>query len=176
MEGICAGYRPGSSALDPRHLRFTAVAVPALAHPDDPDGWHELPVAEGVAMRRARRIDLWVEGGSIMIDAMFQDSANNANGGRDAIHEYGLSAVADAASGVLIDIHAHPRILPHPECPAAADNLKQLAGTPLIELRRLVLDKLRLTAGCTHLNDAVRALDGVPQLLAMRDEAMTADG
>jgi hypothetical protein len=172
MEGSCVGFRPGSSALAPRPRRDSAVAVLPLAHPDDPDGWHELPVTEGVAMRRARRIDLWMEGGSIIVDAMFQDSANNATGGRDAIHEYGLSMVADGASAVLTEIHAHPSILPYPECPAAADNLKQLVGTPLSELRQRVLDRLRLTAGCTHLNDAIRALDGVPQLLARRNDAM----
>ena len=172
MEGTCVGFRTGSSALDPGPRRDTAVAVPPLVHPDDPDGWHEFPVTEGVAMRRARRIDLWMEGGSIIVDAMFQDSASNAAGGRDAIHEYGLSMVADGASAVLTEIHAHPSILPYAECPAAADNLKQLVGTPLSELRHRVLDRLRLTAGCTHLNDAIRALDGVAELLARRNEAM----
>lgn len=167
MEGSCVGFRPGSSALAPHPRRDSAVAVLPLAHPDDPDGWHELLVTEGAAMRRARRIDLWMERGSIIVDAMFQDSANNATGGRDAIHEYGLSMVADGASGVLTEIHARPSILPYPECPAAADNLQQLVGTPLSELRQRVLDRLRLTAGCTHLNDAIRALDAVPQLLAV---------
>jgi len=35
----------------------------------------------------------------------------------------------------------------------------------LLDLRKTVLSKLAGTAGCTHLNDVLRALAEVPQLL-----------
>jgi hypothetical protein len=50
------------------------------------------------------------------------------------------------------------------ECPSAASNLSRLLGTPLPDLREKVLAELRGTVGCTHLNDALRALAEVPAL------------
>jgi hypothetical protein len=41
-----------------------------------------------------------------------------------------------------------------------------MIGTPLRELRQEVLERLRGTLGCTHLNDVLRALAEVPQMLA----------
>jgi hypothetical protein len=41
-----------------------------------------------------------------------------------------------------------------------------MIGTRLSEMRQQVLEKLRATSGCTHLNDALRALAEGPQLLA----------
>ncbi len=44
-------------------------------------------------------------------------------------------------------------------------------GERLADLRALVLERLRGTAGCTHLNDALRALAEVPQLVALLEQA-----
>jgi hypothetical protein len=167
MEGVCIGFAPGSSALAAdESLKPKGVAVPPLEHPDDPDGWHTLPAQPGVGMRRARRIDAWVEGGAIRIAAGFQDSATAPAGGRVAIHEYELAATAEIGTGLLLSVSAAPRVLPHPECPGAVANIGRLIGTSLSGLRRTVLEELRGTAGCTHLNDALRALAEVPQLIA----------
>ena len=115
-------------------------------------------------MRRARRIDVTV-GDAVTIDAAFQDSASRPDGGRMALHEYRLSATADPVSLRVTSISAEPRVLPFPECPGAMRNVARLCGTPLSDLRERVLDELKGTAGCTHLNDALRALAGVPSLL-----------
>ncbi|HEY2659678.1 MAG TPA: DUF2889 domain-containing protein [Caulobacteraceae bacterium] len=115
-------------------------------------------------MRRARRIDVWVDD-LIRIDAAFQDSATNPQGGRTAVHEYRLTAAADPGSLKLLAVYAEPRVLPYPECPAAAANVTRMIGTPLPDLRERVLNDLRGTAGCTHLNDALRALAEVPALV-----------
>jgi hypothetical protein len=168
MEGICIGFRPGSSALGeigqgPPSRR--ARPVGPLAHPDDPEGWHALPELPGVSMRRARRIDVWVDG-EIHIDAAFQDSAGDPVHGRVAVHEYRISARADVASGELVALEPDARILPFMECPSAAARALDLLGAPLAELRNVVLERLARTSGCTHLNDALRALAEVPVLLA----------
>src|SRR5690606_26444452 len=100
-----------------------------------------------VSMRRARRIDVWVED-VIHIDATFQDSASLPTGGRAAIHEYKLQATADPKTLELLSVVADPRILPYRECPAAAGNVARLVGTPLRAMRSQVLTVLRRSLGC----------------------------
>lgn len=167
MEGICIGFRPGSSALSDdrgssRHHRTSAV--PPLAHPEDPDGWHNLTIHSDVSMRRARRIDVWLDG-DVQIDAGFQDSASAPEGGRVAVHEYSLRLTADARDHTIRRVTARPHVLPYPECPSAIANVSRIEGKPLSELRTLVLEELPRIHGCTHLNDAMRALAEVPTLI-----------
>jgi len=167
-EGVCIGFRPGSGALAVEggpQPEQNAAHVVDLRRTDDPEGWHAFTAQPEVGMRRARRIDVWVDD-LLRIDSAFQDSATNPQGGRTAIHEYRLTASADPVSLQLLSVEADPRVLPYAECPAAAANAQRLVGTPLPELREKVLVELRGTAGCTHLNDALRALAEVPRLVA----------
>jgi hypothetical protein len=124
-------------------------------------------------MRRARRIDTWFDGDAIAMDAFFQDSATIPAGGRVAVHEYQLRASADRRSGTLTSVTAVPRVLPYPECPLAAVNVDRVVGTPFAVLRERVLEELKGTAGCTHLNDMLRALAEVPILVRGLAEAET---
>jgi hypothetical protein len=185
MQGVCAGFRPGSSALSPDGSvdltkRHNVASVPPLVAPDDPMGWHEVPPHPTIAMRRARRIDVWRTDGDIVVDAMFRDSCWRPDGTEVAVHEYGLDAVIDAGSGLVVSVHAEPRVLPYPECPAAAPNVSWLTGVAASGLRAEVLDRLRGVDCCTHLNDALRALAEVPllaDLLDVRDlERVRPDG
>lgn len=170
MEGVCIGFRPGSPALidgvpgPDQNFRH----VDSLDVVDDPHGWHVLTPQQGVSARRARRIDVRIDGGCgrILIGAHFQDSAPLPSGERVAVHEYMLEAVADADSMTLLSIRADPRILPYDQCPMAILNIGRLAGTPLAELRDEVLARLARTEGCTHLNDMARSLAEVPQMAA----------
>jgi hypothetical protein len=164
-ENICSGLRTGSSGLN---FAGDGIATPDLRNPEDPEGLHAFPALQGPSMRRARRIDVSRDG-VIRIDAHFQDSASTPEGGRSALHEYGLRATADPVSMTLQSIEAEPRVLPFAECPAAADNVSRLVGTPLARLREVVLERLKGTVGCTHLNDALRALAEVPVLVGMID-------
>lgn len=169
MEGVCIGFRPGSSALDPdSDIDHTpdASRVPPIERAEDPAGWHAFPPLEGANMRRARRIDVWRENGLVRINATFQDSAALPEGGRRGLHEYVIHATADPQGSRLLSLEAVPHILPYPECPAATVNLHALLDTPLASMRTTVLTLLRKTAGCTHLNDALRALAEVPILVA----------
>ena len=170
MIGICSGFRPGSSALDvdgssTRTVPHNVSPVGSLVDPLDIEGWHELPRLPPVSMRRARRIDVTI-GQEIEIDAMFRDTARVPDGGQVAIHEYHIVASADLRTGTLSKIVADPRGLPYRECPAAASNVDRLVGRPLAELRSAVLEVLRTTDSCTHLNDALRSLADVPALVA----------
>lgn len=164
--GICTGFAPGSSAFGLQPDRATARA-PDLRNPDDPEGWHTFTHQEGRAgMRRARRIDVWVDN-VIMIDSAFQDSASTPEGMRAVIHEYRLTATADPRTFRLKSIEAEPRVLPFPECPGAAQNISRLIGSEMSRLRDTVLAELKGTLGCTHLNDALRALAEVPALVGL---------
>lgn len=170
MEGICTGFMPGSSGLAPdgssRWTHRTQEVVP-LESSLDPHAWHEIRQIDEVAMRRARRIDVWLEDGLIHVDAMFQDSATRPEGGRIAVHEYTLTATADLTARTLRSVEPVPRVLPYAECPLAVRNAGSLVGTPLSDLRAVVLERLKGVAGCTHLNDAMRALADVPRLAAL---------
>ncbi len=55
-------------------------------------------------------------------------------------------------------------MLPYAECPGAAPHASRMEGTSLRALRREVLDRLRNTDCCTHLNDGLRSLAEVPLL------------
>jgi hypothetical protein len=169
MEGICTGFRPGSSALNPdgtmSGIAHHVQDVPPLVDEHDPDGWHELPDGLApMAMRRARRIDVWRDGDDLRIDAMFRDSCWEPDGTEIAVHEYHVLATASA--GVLTSVTAEPRILPFNECPAAAANVTLMLGVELATMRSETLERLKGTLGCTHLNDALRAFAEVPVLAA----------
>jgi hypothetical protein len=118
-----------------------------------------------VGMRRARRIDVRLDK-VIFIEAAFQDSAAKPDGTRAALHEYQLSATADPSSLRLLSIDATPQVLPFGECPGAVTNISRLLDSELSQLRQTVLDQLPGTLGCTHLNDALRALAEVPTLVS----------
>jgi hypothetical protein len=167
MAGICTGFAPGSSSLDPQRVigqSEDGTPAPDLRHPDDPEGWHAFTLQNTVGMRRARRIDVRV-GNVIHIEAAFQDSAAKPDGTRAALHEYDLTATADPTSLRLLSIDATPRVLPFGECPGAVANISRLLDSELPQLRQTVLDQLPGTLGCTHLNDALRALAEVPALV-----------
>jgi hypothetical protein len=167
MRDVCTGYQDGSSALNPdgtlvwQHERPHAVDIDDTG---DDLAWHRRARPAEVTLCRARRIDVWADGGVLHVDAFFQDSSTLPEGGRQSIHEYTLTAQADLATGVVHSVTPVPRVLPYDECPLAVQHVTALAGRPLRDLRATVLDRLRGPLGCTHLNDMLRALAGVPAL------------
>ena len=166
MEGVCIGFRPGSSALatEGAYQDDMAVEVPLPQHPDDPHGWHSMSEFTEVSLRRARCIDVWLAGDLLQIEAYFQDSGTAPGGRRIAVHEYTVHAQADCRAGTLLEVRATPHVLPFPECRSAVDRMHALRGLPIDSLRTSVPHLLGRTHGCTHLNDALRALADVPRL------------
>lgn len=138
--------------------------MPDLANPDDPLGWHAPPDQSGPGTRRARWIDVWREGRALHVVGGFQDSAVEQDGGRIAIHEYRLSVTVDEASGLITNVEAVPHVLPHRECPASVLGVGRIVGLPIATLRTEVPVLFAREAGCTHLNDVMRALVCVPAL------------
>jgi hypothetical protein len=170
MRDICSGFRDGSIALKPNGtlsgVRQNTARPGPLADPDDPLSWHELDSPPRIAMRRARRIDIWAEDGVLRIDSMFRDSHWNPDGDEEVIHEYEIFGSTDL-DGTLLDVTATPRVLPYTECTGAAPNAAWMVGTDLRTMRSAVLERLRSIDCCTHLNDGLRALAEVPVLAAV---------
>ena len=168
MLNVCTGFAEGASSLHEDGSSNTVdqsySEVGPLENPDDAIGWHPMPFQQGPQKRRSRRIDLWREDGLTKIDAAFQDSGSNPNGGRTAIHEYRLFAEVDEASGKLVALQVLPMILPFRECPGAAVKATRMIGQNVAAFRGAVLETLPSTLGCTHLNDVLRALSDVPAL------------
>lgn len=170
MTDICTGYQHGASSLNPdgtliwQQTRLPAVLIDERL--DDELAWHEHPETTDTSMRRARRTDVWLEGGTVHIDAFYQDSATDPVVGRVSIHEYVLSARADLASLTLDSIAPVARVLPYTECPLATLNVDAVVGVSLAELRPTVLERLAGPRGCTHLNDMMRTLADVPALVS----------
>jgi hypothetical protein len=167
--GVCWGLQLGNTGMSPDRASFHEDAADGgnLRNPADPEGWHEFPVTSEVSMRRARRIDVWRDDGLIYIDSAFQDSAPRPDGGRAALHEYRLTGTIDPVTMELLSLVPEPRVLPFVECPGAVANAAKLVGTELPLIREAVLRDLRGPAGCTHLNDALRALAEVPKLVEL---------
>ncbi|WP_236791929.1 DUF2889 domain-containing protein [Amycolatopsis sp. GM8] len=170
MTDICAGFRRDGqpiarlmSSEDPQHNLVPAFD---LAAPDDAWAWHEIagPPGDGPMMRRRRRVDV-VDGPRLRVDSVFRDSMWTPEGGEIVVHEYGVHAVVDRATMRLVSVTADPRVLPFTTCPAAAANVDLLTGEPMATLRDRVLELVVGTDGCTHLNDALRALAEVPVLV-----------
>lgn len=167
FDNICTGHAAGSAhfGTDGSVMAVQQTrAVPPLKDPRDPLGWNEhAPDGREPSMRRARRIDVWMEDGEIHIHSFFQDSGINPDGVRFAVHEYTLTATADL-DGVLTSITAEPRVLPYDTCPAAVLNVSRMVGAGLPEFRSTVIRTLPGILGCTHLNDMLRSLAEVPIL------------
>ncbi|GAC1311596.1 MAG: hypothetical protein NVSMB12_00060 [Acidimicrobiales bacterium] len=171
MRDLCAGWRDGGTmmaSIDRGHGVPTPGlgATPDIDRPDDPaSGDPGLPLPPG-SLRRRRRLDVLAElpDGATPVDATFRDTFAGPDGAEGTLHEYALRARLDP-TGHIASIDADPRVLPWPECPAAAAGVAALVGAGLGEVPRLLPTG---TSSCTHLNDLLRSLSGVAPLLALR--------
>ena len=84
---------------------------------------------------------------------------------RVAVHEYLVTATVDPAAMTVLALCADPRVLPYRECPAAVANITRMIGQPVSLLRGSVLETLPGALGCTHLNDVLRSLSDLAELV-----------
>jgi hypothetical protein len=174
MTDLCSGWRSGGTAV-----LSTAAGngVPMQDCPPAPPlsgadshAWHDIGALELDWMRRRRCIDVEVgPDGAFAIWAMFRDTVGEGGGDEVVLHEYAVRV--GGVDGVVGWVEAEPRVLPFPECPAAADAVGALVGSEVRFLASVVPDTLTGIASCTHLNDLLRALGGVGDLLAPEHES-----
>ena len=155
----CAGYAEGGALITTIAVRGRSpVADGPVAPPvDDAFGRSPGPLAVH-SMRRRRRIDRWIEDGAIHIAAMFRDTYGRSDGVETVIHEYELTVVADAETGVIREASATPRVLPWFDCPGAVRSAGRLVGVPLERVEGWVRREFRGVDTCTHLNDLLRSI------------------
>jgi hypothetical protein len=175
----CAGFASGGLLLnsfeagDP--VIVTGPEAPDLDHgqdPGDPWAWHEVAALPRHGMRRRRRIDVYEESaGRVCVDAMFRDTYVRSDGVETIIHEYTLDAVVDIETGVIVESHAAPRVLPWQECPGAVASGARIAGMTLQEVHFRVRRELCGTSTCTHLNDLLRSVADAEALIRRVKEA-----
>jgi hypothetical protein len=166
----CAGFATGGllmtsfEAGDP--VVVTGPEAPDLDHGEDPLAWHRMEQLPLHGMRRRRRIDVYPDGPRrIGVDAMFRDTYVRADGAETIVHEYTLTAAVDGATGVIVESHATPRVLPWQECPGAVASAERIAGMTLSELHFRVRQELFGTSTCTHLNDLLRSVADAEALI-----------
>ncbi len=172
MTDLCSGWRTGGPrcAAPPRGTACPCRTARRRRRSTGTDGdaWHDIGALEMDWMRRRRCID--VQGGpdgTFAVWAMFRDTVGEGDGDEVVLHEYAVRV--GGVDGVVGSISAEPRVLPFPECPAAADAVGALVGSELWSLATVVPDTLTGIASCTHLNDLLRALGGVGGLLSPAD-------
>lgn len=173
VEGLCLSYTPGSEAMTPEGLNNEAIAEHPFFPPpfsdDDPWQWHEFVQTAGPNCWRLRRMDVFREDGRLVVDAWFQDSSvlPDRTDLRRIFHEYSLLATFDDDDELrLRSIEATPRVLPYRTCLAGPESAKALIGRSGLEFRKLVIELLSGTRGCTHLNDMLRALQDIGAVAA----------
>jgi hypothetical protein len=140
--------------------------APALESEDDPMSWHDIPALPAHGMRRRRRIDVWLEDGTGVVECFFRDSHMSPDGLETVVHEYTVHATVDVATGRFLHADADVGALPWPECPLAAPSATRLDGVPVDGIRRLVRETFVGTTTCTHLNDTLRSMQDVGALLS----------
>jgi hypothetical protein len=168
MTDLCSGWRAGGVAvasIETHHGMPIQDCPPApVDDGTDPLAWHAVGPLDRDWMRRRRCLDVLVDAGGFSIWAMFRDTVGEEDGAEAVLHEYAVTA--SGTGGVLGAIAAEPRVLPFPECPAAALAVGDLVGVDLAALSRSVPDLLTGIRSCTHLNDLLRALGGVADLVS----------
>jgi hypothetical protein len=169
VEGLCVGYRPGSSAVLPdktTNFELIRAREESVALDDDRWAWHSVADTTGPSLWRLRALDVWHEDNVICANTQFQDSGSLPDSGnyRRVMHEYRVTAIIDPCDFVLRAVEVTPGMLPFPTCLAAPESAGGLVGHPVSTFGKLVSMDLTGTAGCTHLNEALKALQDVPAI------------
>ena len=167
MTDLCSGWRAGGIAVasigEGRGVPVQDCPPAPELLGADPLAWHTMaPLPDGWTRRR-RCIDVRLDhDGGAELWAMFRDTVGEG-GGELVLHEYTVSL--SVVDGVVIAVGATPRVLPFPECPAAAAAVADLVGSRLAALPSLVPSSLTGIRSCTHLNDLLRSVGGAAGLV-----------
>lgn len=167
---ICAGFVAEGTV---HRLLTQTTEMPATLGPAatalvlevEPHGWHGLTDLPAHGFRRSRRIDVRTLSDRIVAETHFRDSYMGPDLRETIVHEYLFDLTADR-SMTIVDARATAQVLPWPECPNAVGSAATLIGSSLHDLRARGRADRAGPHTCTHLNDVMRSLADVPDLLA----------
>jgi hypothetical protein len=162
----CEGWRSDGTMLA-QIAAEDGILQMALTDPveDRPDTWAIAPTTlPPMATRRRRRVDVDERDGGLDVHARFRDSYADPDGVERGLHGYTVQA--RIVDDVVTSIDASGVVLPWPECWRATDSAGRLVGQPLSEVDTLVKTGFTGRGTCTHLNDTLRALADVAELVA----------
>jgi hypothetical protein len=157
----CSGWRSGGQMLTLIARADGVLRMPLTPTVADP--WE--PRLAAMATRRARTLTV-TNLDPVEVRATFRDSYADPDGIERALHEWVVDARLDADAVRIAEIGAAPGQLPWLECPFAGQSAGRLAGIRLDDVEATVASDFAGTSTCTHLNDTLRSLAGVPDLIA----------
>lgn len=170
--GVCHGWRSEGIAVSSGASLVDMLADRPLA-PDltgSDNGWHPDPPLGPDGMRRRRMLDV-IPGDQTQVYAYFRDTHQQIDGPETVLHEYELRATISGDPPIVTMLEAVPGALPLSDCPGAAPGVVRVQQAALHDVEAAVRSRLAGTAGCTHLNDLVRALRFVAALSLACDTA-----
>ena len=157
---LCAGWLEGGSMV----AGFGDLGPPLhLGSPVQRPADDEPPVPRSTARRRATTVRL--EDDLAHVESWFRDSHVDAAGAETVVHEYEVRAAVDRRRRQFVRVSAVPGTLPSPECPAAAASAARIVGLSVDGLRDRVSAEFTGPSTCTHLNDALRSLEGIGEII-----------
>jgi hypothetical protein len=179
---MCSGWVDGgvmvsglNNGVPPYFEGTVAPSVESAGGPeDDPLGWHPHGPLPPHAMRRRRRVDIWLDDDLAQVEGFFRDSHVASDGVERVVHEYTVRAAVDRGTRSFRECHADFGSLPWPECPGALASAGRLVGLSVDGLRRRVRDEFTGVGTCTHLNDTLRALEDVSALISVLESQQRA--
>jgi hypothetical protein len=178
LVGICSGWRADGVAVQRAMadvpLLGDAATTPALGSViGSPEAFVDEESLAPRTMRRRRVLEISPAPGGWDVFAYLRDSHVDAGGVEHGLHEYVVTASADAGDLRLRSVVAEPRTLPFRDCPLASPNVDRLIGMPAADAGSGVIDRLPGAAGCTHLNDLLRTFRFLPRLAALVERGET---
>lgn len=166
---LCAGWVAGGSMV----TGFTPLGPPLhVGPPVRRTAGDVAPVPRSTARRRATTVRL--DGDVAQVVAWFRDSHVDAGGAETVVHEYEVRAAVDRGERRFVCCEATPGTLPSGDCPVAATSVERLVGEPLVGLRDRVTADFTGPSTCTHLNDALRNLEGVGDMIERLERGVRA--
>ena len=166
---ICAGWIAGGVreiALRSGALPDRIGSVETPLDSDDALAWHEMGELREGCLRRRRRLDVWRQADSVLVEGVFRDIMQETDGSRTVIHEYVFGLTAHAVTHEVQAVGVEGRALPNSDCPAAIASAQRIVGLQLEDLRGHVRAEFDGPSTCTHLNDSLRSLGDVHALLS----------
>ncbi|HTR69046.1 MAG TPA: DUF2889 domain-containing protein [Mycobacteriales bacterium] len=155
----CSGWRAGGEMLTRIADAGGVLRMPLGPELDDPAADALAPLQS----RRARSLTVTARAAP-SVRATFRDSYADPDGIARRLHEWVVEAALDQ-NGTLGTIQVEPGRLPWAECPFAAHSATRLIGRRPDEIETAVAEEFVGTTTCTHLNDTLRTLAEVPDLL-----------